>query len=539
MPMNLDSVGAVSESFRSSWTSKDALLYALGVGAGQTDPTGFELEFTTENSTDIAQKVLPTLPVVISMGGGPGLPSWGEFDFRMLLHAEQGVTVHGPDPARRRGRVGRPHRRHLRQGQGRDRAPREQGDVRRQRQARVRHALRRVHPRRRWLRRVARRRGRRPAEDARAQSRSRGHVRDARRPGAALPPERRPQPAALGSRRSRSSPASTGRSSTGSAPTASPAARSCTSSAVPTSPGSRRMDSRFSKPVTPGDTLTVRMWDDGKGRALYQTVDPSRHGRDRRRRLHLRIAKEARTGVSWPRIERRTHASSLYATLAAPMRGPLAPNAPGTMRVPREKSRRQLASSSRLRGGEERVAVAERDRAADDGEGEVEKVRDRRHRAADERSRSLAYLERRVGGRCGGDARDRGARRFRFEAAARSAGTDVPRRARRSRGRCDRRCRARRRGAGRRGRCRRRRRWTPPCRCSCGAPRAAPLHPSPSASALASLSTHTGRLACAASRARSGNARHAGMLSGDTCSPFTSIGPPQPTPTATAPDASR
>ena len=99
MPMNLDAVGAVSQPSRSSWTSKDALLYAVGVGAGQTDPTGFELEFTTENSSDIAQRVLPTMPVVISMGGGPGLPSWGEFDFRMLLHGEQGVTVHGPIPA--------------------------------------------------------------------------------------------------------------------------------------------------------------------------------------------------------------------------------------------------------------------------------------------------------------------------------------------------------------------------------------------------------------------------------------------------------
>ena len=74
MPMNLDSVGAVSQPSRSSWTSKDALLYAVGVGAGQTDPTGFELEFTTENSSDTAQRVLPTMPVVISMGGGPGLP---------------------------------------------------------------------------------------------------------------------------------------------------------------------------------------------------------------------------------------------------------------------------------------------------------------------------------------------------------------------------------------------------------------------------------------------------------------------------------
>jgi len=99
MPMNLDAVGAVSQPARHSWTSKDALLYALGVGAGQTDPTGFELEFTTENSQNVEQRVLPTMPVVLGMGGGPGLPSWGEFDFRMLLHGEQGVTVHGPIPA--------------------------------------------------------------------------------------------------------------------------------------------------------------------------------------------------------------------------------------------------------------------------------------------------------------------------------------------------------------------------------------------------------------------------------------------------------
>src|SRR5262245_47308828 len=99
MPMNLDAVGAVSDPGRHSWTSKDALLYALGVGAGQNDPTGFELEFTTENSQNLKQAVLPTMPVVIAMGGGPGLPSWGDFDFRMLLHGEQGVTVHRPIPA--------------------------------------------------------------------------------------------------------------------------------------------------------------------------------------------------------------------------------------------------------------------------------------------------------------------------------------------------------------------------------------------------------------------------------------------------------
>jgi len=32
------------------------------------------------------------------------------------------------------------------------------------------------------------------------------------------------------------------------------------------------MDARFSKPVYPGDALTVRMWNDGDGRAIFQTV---------------------------------------------------------------------------------------------------------------------------------------------------------------------------------------------------------------------------------------------------------------------------
>ncbi len=98
MPMNLDAVGGVSQPGKNSWTSKDALLYALGVGAGQADPTGFELEFTTENSQNVPQRVLPTIPVVVAMGGGADAPKWGDFDFRMLLHGEQGVTVHGPIP---------------------------------------------------------------------------------------------------------------------------------------------------------------------------------------------------------------------------------------------------------------------------------------------------------------------------------------------------------------------------------------------------------------------------------------------------------
>jgi acyl dehydratase len=101
MPINPDAVGTTSEPAEATWSSKDCLLYALGVGAGQTDPTGFELEFTTENSQDVTQKALPTMPVVINPKGGSGpgpLAAIGTFNWAMLVHGEQSVTLHKPLP---------------------------------------------------------------------------------------------------------------------------------------------------------------------------------------------------------------------------------------------------------------------------------------------------------------------------------------------------------------------------------------------------------------------------------------------------------
>ena len=299
MPMNLDAVGAVSDPGRDSWTSKDALLYALGVGAGQIDPTGFELEFTTENSTrTIAQRVLPTLPVVIAMGGGPGLPSWGDFDFRDAVARRAGRDRARPDPARRRGRVGR---RASSASTTRAR-PRSCGS-RPSRRTSTRgkpafdDALRRVHPRRGWLRRQPRRRDRRPAEDARPQrptTRSRTRPATTRRCSTASPAT---ATRCTPTRRSPSSPASTGRSCTASAPTASPAARCCTSCAAPTSRKFKSMDARFSKPVYPGRHAHRAHVGRRHGPRALPDRQPGRHGRHRRRRLQLRIT-QARTGVS-------------------------------------------------------------------------------------------------------------------------------------------------------------------------------------------------------------------------------------------------
>lgn len=92
MPINPDAVGSRTEPTEHSWTSKDCLLYALGVGAGLD-----ELAFTTENTTETPQQVLPTFAVVAGgMGGGMG--DIGTFDLAKVVHGEQAVELVGALP---------------------------------------------------------------------------------------------------------------------------------------------------------------------------------------------------------------------------------------------------------------------------------------------------------------------------------------------------------------------------------------------------------------------------------------------------------
>lgn len=91
MPLNPEAVGLVTEPIATTWTSKDCLLYALGVGSG-TD----ELQFTTENTRGVEQQVLPTIPVVLSKT--KALTKIGDFDWTKLVHASQSVELHSPIP---------------------------------------------------------------------------------------------------------------------------------------------------------------------------------------------------------------------------------------------------------------------------------------------------------------------------------------------------------------------------------------------------------------------------------------------------------
>ena len=88
-------VGVTSDPVEKTWDSKDVMLYALGLGAGADDPLQ-ELGFTTENTSGVELKVLPTYAVLAAQGGGGR--KFGDFDPAKLVHAEQGFELHAPLP---------------------------------------------------------------------------------------------------------------------------------------------------------------------------------------------------------------------------------------------------------------------------------------------------------------------------------------------------------------------------------------------------------------------------------------------------------
>ena len=93
MPIDPNAIGAKTEPHVFEWTDRDTMLYALGVGAGTGD-----LAFTTENSHDIPQQVLPTY-AVIACTGFAAAGKIGSFNFAMLLHGSQEIRLFEPLPA--------------------------------------------------------------------------------------------------------------------------------------------------------------------------------------------------------------------------------------------------------------------------------------------------------------------------------------------------------------------------------------------------------------------------------------------------------
>ncbi len=83
------------EPSRQTYTRRDTMLYALGLGVGTQDPVDWnELKYVYEK--DLV--ALPTLAVTLAAGAMRlADPSFG-INYRMLLHAEQSLVLHKPLP---------------------------------------------------------------------------------------------------------------------------------------------------------------------------------------------------------------------------------------------------------------------------------------------------------------------------------------------------------------------------------------------------------------------------------------------------------
>jgi len=90
MALNFDLIGKPTAPLEHTYTWKDAVLYALGVGA-KAD----ELDYLYEAR---GPKVLPTFAVVPSFTALVAVTGQLGADLRMVLHGEQKVMLHAPIP---------------------------------------------------------------------------------------------------------------------------------------------------------------------------------------------------------------------------------------------------------------------------------------------------------------------------------------------------------------------------------------------------------------------------------------------------------
>lgn len=92
MAIFTENIGKVSVGEPVSWDRDAALLYALSIGAGRPDATD-GIEYTTENSFGIQQKVFPTFAVILG-GSGGSMDHLGDFKLHQILHGGQSLVLH-------------------------------------------------------------------------------------------------------------------------------------------------------------------------------------------------------------------------------------------------------------------------------------------------------------------------------------------------------------------------------------------------------------------------------------------------------------
>lgn len=102
-PLSSDLVGTALRESTWSWGWRDAVLYALGIGARPGDGALVDaaadegdLDFLYERR---GPKVYPTFAVIPGMQALGGVSAAVDLDVARLLHGEQAITMHRPFPA--------------------------------------------------------------------------------------------------------------------------------------------------------------------------------------------------------------------------------------------------------------------------------------------------------------------------------------------------------------------------------------------------------------------------------------------------------
>jgi acyl dehydratase len=91
MALNLDSVGKTWGPYEFSYSERDLILYALGIGF-----TKDNLEYVYEGSKDF--KAFPTYGVILPSNAGAEAFLSTKANFAMVVHGEQTLRIHNPLP---------------------------------------------------------------------------------------------------------------------------------------------------------------------------------------------------------------------------------------------------------------------------------------------------------------------------------------------------------------------------------------------------------------------------------------------------------
>ena len=91
MPLNRETVGKVWGPYEFSYTERDLIIYALGIGF-----TKENLEYVYEGAKNF--KAFPTYGVILPSNAGTEAFLSTKANFAMVVHGEQGLEVHNPLP---------------------------------------------------------------------------------------------------------------------------------------------------------------------------------------------------------------------------------------------------------------------------------------------------------------------------------------------------------------------------------------------------------------------------------------------------------